>query len=450
MVFVLDSNRQPLDPCHPARARKLLTAGKAAVIRRYPFTIILQDRSTGTSITHNHRIKLDPGSRTTGLAVVNDGTGRVVWVAELAHRGQQIRDALLSRRQLRRSRRSRKTRYRQARFLNRTRRAGWLPPSLESRVASILTWVRRLVQFCPVAAISTELVRFDTQVMQNPEIRGVDYQQGELQGYEVREYVLEKWGRKCAYCGADNVPLEVEHIIPRSRSGSDRVSNLTLACHECNLEKDNLTAEEYGALKRKDFSHITQQAKAPLKDTAAVNATHWSLYERLKAMGLPIETGSGGRTKYNRTRLGLPKTHWLDAACVGASTPDHLGVSGITPLAIKATGHGVRQTAQPDKFGFPKGHRQRPKHYFGFQTGDMARAVVTSGKKAGTYVGRVAVRATGSFNIQTSDGTVQGLHYRFFHPIHRADGYHYGVIAPFWVNCTVRSQVNIKKRRVLR
>lgn len=425
MVFVLDCNRQPLDPCHPVRARKLLKAGKAAVFRRYPFTIILKERQIADSTTHAHRVKLDCGSKTTGIAVLNEVMGRVVWAAELSHRGQRIRDALLSRRQIRRARRNRKTRYRKARYLNRRRREGWLPPSLESRVSNVETWVRRLMRFCPITAVSLELVRFDTHLMQNPEISGVAYQQGELAGYEVREYLLEKWDRQCAYCGKKNVPLEVEHIIPKSRGGSDRVSNLTIACHDCNQEKNNKTVEEYGAFKHKDFSRIAKQAKQPLKDAAAVNTTRWALYDRLKALGLPIETGTGGRTKYNRTRLGLPKTHWLDAACVGASTPEKLTINGIVLLVIKATGHGVRQMVRPDKHGFPKGHRQRVKRYFGFQTGDMARAIVTTGQKVGTYVGRVAVRATGSFDIQTANGTVQGLHHRFFKPLHRADGYQY-------------------------
>ncbi|PZA08460.1 RNA-guided endonuclease IscB [Meiothermus sp. Pnk-1] len=210
MVFVLDSNRKPLDPCHPARARKLLKAGKAAVFRRYPFTIILKERRVADSTTHAHRVKIDPGSKVTGIAVVNEVTGRVVWAAELTHRGQQIRERLLARRQLRRARRSRKTRYRKARFNNRRRPSGWLPPSLASRVANIETWVKRLLRLCPVEAISMELVRFDTQALQNPEISGVEYQRGELYGYEVREYLLEKFGRRCAYCGKENVPLEEE------------------------------------------------------------------------------------------------------------------------------------------------------------------------------------------------------------------------------------------------
>jgi len=171
----------------------------------------------------------------TGLALLQGD--KVIWGAELTHRGFAIRDALLTRGSFRRGRRSRKTRYRQARFLNRTRPQGWLPPSLLSRVENILTWVKRLIKFCPVSSIVPELVRFNTQLMQDPTRQKEGYQQGTLYQYEVREYVLEKWGRKCAYCGVENVPLEVEHIHPRSRGGSNRPSNLTLACVPCNQEE---------------------------------------------------------------------------------------------------------------------------------------------------------------------------------------------------------------------
>ncbi len=413
-AFVLSSDRKPLDPCHPARARKLLKAGKAAVFRRYPFTVILKERTEAESITHGHRIKLDPGSKTTGLAVVQEGTNRVVWAAELTHRGQQIRNALLSRRQLRRSRRSRKTRYRKARFLNRRKLDGWLPPSLQSRVENIMTWVRRLTHFCPVTVISQELVKFDTQAIQNPEINGVEYQHGELAGYEVREYVLEKWGRKCAYCGAQNVPLQVEHIVPRTRGGSNRISNLTLSCEACNLKKGVKTAAEFG------FPEIQAKARRPLKDVAAINSTRWVLFQRLKESGLAVEVGTGGRTKYNRSRLGLPKAHWIDAACVGASTPNDLRLQGITPLLIRARGHGTRQMCGTDKFGFPVRHRERYRSFMGFRTGDMVRAIVPSGKYAGSHVGRVAIRFRLRFRLNGFD-----VHPRYLKVLHRNDGYEY-------------------------
>lgn len=412
-VFVLDKNRTPLMPCHPARAKELLTKGKAAVFRRYPFTIILKSRSYGE--VQPVTFKVDPGSKTTGIVLVADFKHEktVIWAAEIEHRGQAIRDALLSRRALRRGRRSRQMRYRKPRFDNRTRREGWLPPSLESRVSNVMTWFSRLRRWSPLSAVSLELVKFDPQKMMNPEISGVEYQQGELQGYEMREYLLEKWGRRCAYCGDKNVPLQVEHITPKSRGGSNKVGNLTLACRPCNETKGNKTAAEFG--------HPEVQAKAgtPLKDAAAMNASRWRLFERLKKAGLPVECGTGGRTKFNRTRLGLPKTHWIDAACVGQSG-EKVRAGDLSPLLISATGHGRRTRCRTDAFGFPKAHAERSKTFRGWRTGDIARAVISSGKCAGTFVGRVAIRHRPSFRIGNLD-----VHPKYMSRLHRADGYEY-------------------------
>jgi 5-methylcytosine-specific restriction endonuclease McrA len=420
-VFVLDKNKKPLNPTHPAKARKLLRAGRAKVFKRFPFTIILPETEGGE--TNDCQLKIDPGSQATGLAILQ--RNRVIWGAELTHRGQQIRDELTSRRQLRRSRRNRKTRYRQPQFLNRKRPDGWLAPSLMSRVHNILTWVNRLLRICPISGISQELVRFDTQHIQNPEISGVEYQQGELVGYEIREYLLEKWGRKCAYCRAENIPLEVEHIKPKSRGGSNRVSNLTLACRPCNQAKGNQKIDQFLLGKPDIFQKILGQAKAPLKDAAAVNSTRWRLHKELKETGLPVEVGTGGLTKFNRIHQDLPKTHWLDAACVGASTPERLIIEVKKPLLIIAKGHGTRQMCRTDQFGFPIRYVPRIKHVKGFQTGDIVKAIVTKGKKIGTYWGRVAVRSSGSFNISTKIGLVQGINHKYCCLIHGKDGYTY-------------------------
>ena len=421
MVFVLDSQRQPLDPCHPARARKLLKKGRAAVYRTHPFTIILKDRTAAESLTHDHRLKLDPGSKTTGIAIVQEQSERVVFAAELTHRGQAIRDALLARRAIRRKRRSRHTRYRKPRFLNRRRPDGWLAPSLDHRVQTTMTWVRRLTRLCPIDSISLELVKFDTQLMQNAEIAGVQYQQGELAGYEIREYLLEKWGRKCAYCGKTGVPLQVEHLVPRVRGGSDRVSNLALACEECNQKKGKRTASEYG------FGQLLQAARQPLKDAAAITSVRSALWRLLCGLGLPLETSSGGRTKFNRTCLGWEKAHWWDAACVGASTPDRLTAATSSVLHIAAKGHGSRQMCGTNASGFPVRHRSRQKWFFGVQTGDLVRAVVPTGKRQGTHTGRVLVRAAGWFDITTKQGRQAGIGYRYCRIIQRADGYAYGL-----------------------
>lgn len=423
-VFVLDTKKQPLNPVHPGRARFLLSAGKAAVFKRYPFTIILKgaiETPEGAPL----RIKIDPGSKTTGLAIVNDERGEVVFAAELSHRGQAIKGKLDERRAVRRSRRQRKTRYRKARFLNRRKREGWLPPSLESRIANVVTWVQRLKRLAPLTMVSQELVTFDLQQMDHPEISGVEYQQGELAGYEVREYLLEKWQRTCAYCGAKDVPLQVEHIHPKANGGTNRVSNLCLACEKCNLAKGKQNVRVFLANKPEVLKRILAQAKAPLKDASAVNATRWALYHRLKGLGLPVEVGSGGLTKFNRTVRHLPKEHWIDAACVGKSTPEQVTIAGIVPLLITATGHGSRQKCNVNEIGFPRSKSKGVKKIKGFQTGDMVRAIVTTGTKQGIYVGRVLVRASGSFDIRTKQGRVQGISHRFCTPVHKSDGYSY-------------------------
>ena len=411
-VFVLTADRRPLDPCHPARVRKLLRQGRAAIYRRYPLTIILKDRAA-ESVTHAHRLKLDPGSKTTGLALVNE-QGRVVWAAELSHKGDLVAEWMKARYALRHSRRDRHTRYRPARFLNRRRPRGWLTPCMRSRVGNILTWVERLGRFCPITALSLELAKFDTQKMVQPEIAGVEYQQGELAGYEMREYLLEKWGRRCAYCGAEDIPLQIEHIRPRSRGGSSRVGNLALACEPCNRAKGNLTAEEFG--------HPEVQAKAqrPLKDAAAINTTRWALYRRLAATGLPLEVGTGGRTKYNRVRLGLPKAHWIDAACVGQTGEDVRVDLALRPLSIKAMGRGNRQMCLTDKYGFPKAHRTGIKRFLGWQTGDLAQAVIPAGKYRGRHVGRITIRNRPSFMLDRID-----VHSKHLMRLQRADGYGY-------------------------
>ncbi len=414
-VAVVDTNRKPLAPTTPRMAKILLRQGKAAVLRRFPFTLILKKEVENPSLP-DFRLKIDPGSKTTGLAIVNQESGEVVFAADLNHRGAAVKSSLDSRRALRRSRRNRKSRYRKPRFDNRARPKGWIAPSLRSRVENVATWTRRLTRFYPISGIALELVCFDTQLMENAEIKGLEYQQGELAGYELKEYLLLKWGHECAYKskGPCDQYLEIEHIVPKSRGGTDRVSNLAIACRKHNQEKGTLTAEEFG------FPNIQSQAKKPLKDAAAVNTTRWFLFERLKSAGLPIETGSGGLTKFNRAQRGLPKEHWIDAACVGGSTPEKLGVYGVYPLIIKAVGHGSRQMCTTDKYGFPIRHRTHNKTFMGFQTGDRVQANIPKGKYAGKHFGRVTIRQRKCFILKGFD-----VNPDYLRRVHRADGYEY-------------------------
>ncbi|WP_326829765.1 RNA-guided endonuclease IscB [Streptosporangium sp. NBC_01810] len=425
-VFVLDSRGRPLDLCHPARARRLLAAGRAVVHRHTPFVIRLRDRAATDSTLQGVEVGIDPGSKHTGIAVFTerDGNRAGTYSIQLDHRGGRIRDKLSARAPLRRGRRSRNLRYRAPRFSNRTKPKGWLAPSLRHRVDTTMSWVGRLRRWAPVRAVHVERVAFDTHAMSaGKPLEGVAYQQGTLAGYEVREYLLAKWGRTCAYCGKQDVPLNLDHIHPRSRGGSDRISNLALACIPCNQTKNATPIEEFLAGEPKVLARIMARAKAPLRDAAAVNATRWALWRALEATGLPVATGSGGRTKWNRTRTGAAKSHTLDALHVG-----HLDVVAGWPstvLVVKATGRGTYCRTRTDKYGFPRLRLPRTKTVRGFQTGDLVRANVPAGKKAGVHTGRVAVRTTGNFNITTRHGTVQGIGHRHVRMLQRADGYGY-------------------------
>lgn len=412
-VFVLDTNKQSLSPCRPSVARKLLRDKKAAVYRRFPFTIILKRAVELTAPVPPVALKIDPGSKTTGIALVQDR--EVIFAAELTHRGQQIKDALEKRRAIRRGRRNRKTRYRQARFQNRRRPEGWLAPSLKSRVDNLQTWLVRFMKLCNIQSVSLELVRFDTQMMENAEISGVEYQQGELQGYEIREYLLAKFDRKCCYCGKKDCPLEIEHIIPKARGGSNRVTNLCLACRDCNEKKGTQTAKEFG------FPDIQATAKKPLKDVAAINSVRWAILGMLKATGLPVETGTGGRTKFNRTKQAYSKAHWVDAACVGESGSSVQLDPSQQPLLIMAIGRGNRKMVNVDAFGFPRGKAKQVKRVHGFQTGDMVKVNMPNGKYAGIHHGKVNVRSNGSFKINGID-----FGWKHCKRLHAQDGYTYG------------------------
>ncbi|GER92252.1 hypothetical protein KDW_64140 [Dictyobacter vulcani] len=228
--------------------------------------------------------------------------------------------------------------------------------------------------------------------------------------------LLEKWQRTCAYCGAKDLPLQIEHIHPRANGGTNRVSNLCLACEKCNTAKGTQDIVTFLKKKPEVLKRIQAQAKTPLKDAAAVNATRWALHERLKATRLPVECGSGGLTKYNRITRGLGKEHWIDAANVGRSTPAVLIIKGVKPLVIKAMGNGRRQMCVPDKYGFPKQHKARKGSYLGYRTGDMVRAITPKG----TYQGRIAIRHRPSFHLGKTD-----VHPKYMRRLHRADGYEY-------------------------
>ena len=233
-----------------------------------------------------------------------------------------------------------------------------------------------------------------------------------------------KWDRKCTYCGQTDVPLQIEHIQARANGGSDRVSNLCLACEKCNQKKGTQDIQDFLQGKPDLLSRILKQASSPLRDAAVVNSTRWKLLETLKATGLPVSTGSGGQTKFNRMRLGLPKTHWLDAACVGVV--ETLKILSARILHVKATGQGSRQKCQTDKLGYPQKYRPlKPIH--GFCTGDVVKVVIPKGKNQGVYIARLCPYSNGSGEIYPRQGKKRiGIRLDYVQKaIHRKDGYSY-------------------------
>ncbi|MEV7341607.1 RNA-guided endonuclease IscB [Streptomyces sp. NPDC093544] len=430
---------QPLMPCHPARARELLGKGRAVVARQIPFTIRLRDRTLAESEVDGVQLRIDPGSKGTGLALTDEkketnARGATVTLRrglvsiELQHRGDQIHMCMQQRAGYRNRRRSANCRYRQPRSDNRTHPEGWLPPSLRHRVDTTLSLAKRMCRYAPITEIHVESAAFDTHSMSaGKHLTGAEYQQGTLAGTEARAYLHAKWNRACAYCDATGVPLNIDHLRPRSRGGSGRISNLVLACVPCNQAKGSTPVAVFLADRPDRLAKILQQVKTPLHDAAVMNTTRWRLTAALEQLGRPVHTWSGGRTKWNRTAMGLNKTHTLDALSVGRLNHEDGDAIVRFPegvLVAKATGRGSYARTTPDRFGFPRLSRARVKQHFGYVTGDLVRANVPSGKWTGTWTGRISVRARGQHSLTTPAGRFNVSHWNL-RLVQRGDGYGY-------------------------
>jgi hypothetical protein len=269
----------------------------------------------------------------------------------------------------------------------------------------------------------------------------VEYQHGTLYGYEIREYLLDKYKHTCQYCNeSKNVVLEWEHKIPKSRGGSDSVKNATLACHKCNQDKGSLTPAEWLEVVKKQRPSklrdariqgiqrvIDNKIKGSNRYCAWVSATRRYIERFLFDTFGDVECSSGGRTKYNRTRLGLPKDHHYDALCVG--TVPEAGYHDCTHgycLYAKAIGRGSRHRSINYPCGIIKTKFGKlSKRRFGFQNGDIIEAIVPKGKYQGRHVGKVITRITGYFNIQTILGAMIRTNYKCCCVLQYCNGYEY-------------------------
>ena len=491
-VFVLDRHGEPITPTTLRRAHRLMKSGRAKRFRSEPFTIKILDLSAKDVVVEPLVVKLDPGSHTTGVAVVRlvspeaspspagdssdplpgdvpsgtvagspedsyapsgdssdllpgdvpngtvaDSFPRPAWdvrqivvtLVHLVHRARQIHLAMIARSQHRRFRRSR-LRFRAPRFNNRRRPEGWLPPSRRHLVDSVVALVKKLMRLAPIRWIIIEDVKFDIQALADPGVSGVEYQRGELYRLHKKEYLLDKHDHKCVYCGATGTPLEVDHVVPRSKGGSDRVSNLVVACVECNRKKGADDLEVFLSGKPALVKKIKASLKKPLPDAAAMNSTRKALRKRLEGLGLPVIGVSPAETKFNRKALGVDKDHAVDAACAGPLSDIRGCDSEI--LEIRSIGRGQRRRELSDKFGFPRSPRAiLPKHkkLFGSVTGDLVMATVTRGANKGVHVGRVTVQSSGQFYMRKA-GKIIRFSYKNTKLLQRGDGYAYSRLVP--------------------
>ena len=418
MVLVVDKHKKPCNTISNAYARMLLFKKQAVIHKRFPFTIrlkndnaVLKDRA--------YTVKIDPGSRHTGIAIVDD-KDQVVMLAEIEHRGHIIKKDLASRRMVRRNRRNRKTRYRPARFLNRTRPEGWLAPSIKSRADNVINFIKKYKKLLHITKVMIENVSFDVaQMTTSTNLVGTAYQQGPLYQNQLRTFIFSRSNNKCVYCGAK--ATEIDHIIPRSSGGTNSVYNLVASCRACNEKKSNKTLKEFGKIMNKDYSHL-EPKKLP-KDAAIVQSARNYMVKEVTKLVADTTLHDAWLTKYNRDQLGLPKEHYYDALSVGNVENYKFLTDKI--LTISARGRGSRQMCSMDKYGFPRTKPKGSKLVEGFQTGDMVKAIVPKGPKQGEYLGRVAVKSSGYFDIKTKNGLAQSIGYKYCRLIQKNDGYSY-------------------------
>jgi len=301
LVYILNKNNEPLMPCSSRKARLLLKEDKALVVKRTPFTIKLKFGSSGYKQLIN--LGIDIGSKTVGLSTSTKK--KELYAAEL-HLRNDIVNLLSTRRQYRRTRRNR-LRYRKTRFLNRvkSKHKGWIAPSIENKIYSHIKMIDMIHKILPVSKIIVETAKFDIQKIKNPEISGIEYQQGEQLGfYNVREYVLWRDGYKCrGRKGCKNKKIRAHHIISR-KFGGDRPENFLSLCKECH------------DLYHEEKLNLDIKKKYGFRDAAHVNIMRLELIKRLKEKYSNIEETYGYITKFNRIERGLEKSHINDARCI--------------------------------------------------------------------------------------------------------------------------------------
>ena len=366
-------------PCKPRKARILLKEGKAKVLKREPFTIQLLYGSSG----YRQPISLgvDAGSKHIGLSATTEE--EILFEAEVELRSDIV-DLLSTRRQYRRSRRNRKTRYRKARFNNRKKPKGWLAPSIEHKIASHLKVIAMANAILPITKTIIEVASFDIQKIKNPNISGKEYQEGNQLGFwNIREYVLWRDGHKCqGRKGCKDKILNVHHIESR-KTGGDAPNNLITLCETCH--------DDFHAGKLK----LNFKRGQSYRDAAFMGIMRWAVYNRLKVLYSNVSLTYGYITKNTRISYGLEKSHKADARCISGNP---LAITDDTWYFFKQVRGQNRQLHKANPKKGARRANKAPRLVHGYQLFDK---VLYEGQECFIF-GR---RSSGYFDLRKLDGT---------------------------------------------
>ena len=302
MIYVKSKDGKAIMPSERGgRIGYLLRHGKAHVVSRVPFVVQLDYDST--TYTQNVSLGIDAGSKHIGVSASSEK--KELFAAQVELRSDIVK-LLSTRRELRRNRRNRKTRYRKARFDNRKKKDGWLAPSVEQKIESHLKVIRLVHKLLPITKTTIEVAQFDAQKIKNPDINGDEYQQGEQMGFwNVREYVLARDGHKCVHCkGKSKDPILNVHHLESRKTGGNSPSNLVTLCETC-----------HKAYHRGEFDLKIKRGNS-LRDAAVMNIMRWAVYERANAEFKNVHLTYGYITKHTRIENGVTKTHAADAFCI--------------------------------------------------------------------------------------------------------------------------------------
>lgn len=382
-VYVINKHGEALMPCKPRKARMLLKQKKAKVVKRTPFTIQLLHGSSGYK--QDISLGVDAGTKHIGLSATTEK--KVLFEGEVQLR-TDIQKLLATKREFRRARRNRKTRYRMPRFLNRKKDKGWLAPSVQHKVDSHIKLVDKIHDILPIKHITVEVAQFDTQKIKNPHIEGVEYQQGEQLGFwNVREYVLFRDKHTCQRCKGkkkDKI-LNVHHIESR-QTGGDSPSNLITLCKSCHTE-----------IHKKGLEHTIKRSEKSLRDTSQMTVMRWFIYSGLKEIYPHAKLTYGYITKNTRIKNSLEKSHMVDARCISGNP---LATESDTTYLYKQVRKNNRQLhkATISKGGVRKANKAE-RFVKGFQLFDK----VLFEEQECFIFGR---RKTGYFDLRLLDGTI--------------------------------------------